>query len=271
MALSEEEKKIAKAYNIGYLMSTYEPRLLADIIRRNPTNEFVKSMQIGRDHQEFSANIPRKDYSPAFKNGFYNGRTLAEHNPQLINKIMNSKGINKDYKKGLESARKEYAIKGIQQKINQEPKAPVKEQAKDKDYQKGFNIGYRLSENYASVIGHAQRLNDKYATFLQGMQSGIKQYDHDLSLAKEKDGVERLFPDDLTANKFEDAVVRDAAIRLSDISNSQMRSIEHQQKFDNVPVPKWLKENPYKSTDGRSPDKGKDKGKNIEPHLPGED
>jgi hypothetical protein len=57
MALTDDDKKLARAYNVGYLLSTYEPRLLDKIVKDNPKNEFVKAMQVGRDHREFHANI----------------------------------------------------------------------------------------------------------------------------------------------------------------------------------------------------------------------
>ncbi|MXV16905.1 hypothetical protein [Hufsiella ginkgonis] len=127
MALTEEEKKIARAYNIGYTLSNYEPRLLNKIIKDNPKNDFVRAMQVGRDHQEFHANIPRKDYTREFKNGFYNGRTLAEHDPSMINRLVMTKYLNKDYKKGLEAAQTEYAIKSIQEKMKEGSKSTDKD------------------------------------------------------------------------------------------------------------------------------------------------
>jgi hypothetical protein len=178
-------------------------------------------MAIGRDHHEFHANIPRKDYSREFKNGFYNGRTLAEHNPELITQLISDKGGNKDYKKGLESARKEYQIKGIHQKMSHEQQTKVNVLKADDNYKKGFNIGYKLAQGYGKVLTHAQKSSEKYAAFALGLQLGVKQYELDITAAKEKSA---------------------------------------------IPVPKWLKDDPYKPNNGHGIEKSKDKG--IEPNLP---
>jgi|GEM_PF-6464348 len=54
MATSEEEKRIAKAYNVGTMLSTYEPKLLVQIIKTSKDNEFVKTMAVAKDHNDLS-------------------------------------------------------------------------------------------------------------------------------------------------------------------------------------------------------------------------
>lgn len=120
MALTEQEKKTMKAYNIGYTLSIYEPKLLDNIIRNNPDNEFVRAMQTGRDHHEFHAGIPRKDHTRDFKNGYYNGRTLAEFSPEVMDRMLKSDGVSKDFKNGLTAAKTEFSIKEIKAKAAQE-------------------------------------------------------------------------------------------------------------------------------------------------------
>jgi hypothetical protein len=259
MRLTNEEKKLARAYNIGYTLSTYEPRLLDKFIKSNPNNEFVKAMQVGRDHQEFHAGIPRKDYNREFKNGFYNGRTLAEHDPAMIDRLVETKGLNQDYKKGLESARKEYSIRSIQQKVNEEPKAPAKELRHDESFQKGFNTGYRFAGRQAFIIDYSKNANERYGRYLDGMKAGKAQYDHDLSKLKEKDPEATIFKDGPKTSIYVDALADHKIMAMDDISGKQHKLVERKEAFQDVPIPKWLQKKEPDKAD-RPSQKNRDKG-----------
>jgi hypothetical protein len=128
---TEEEKKIARAYNIGAILSTYEPKLLEQIIKHNKSNEFVKTMEVARDHQEFERGIPRKDFTREYKNGFNNARALSQHDPQLLNKLINSKDQNRDFVSGLEAGKKEYKIKQTMQRLKQEREQKQRDMNRD--------------------------------------------------------------------------------------------------------------------------------------------
>ena len=245
MALTDEEKKLARAYNVGYLMSTYEPRLLETIIKQNPKNEFVKGMQVGRDHREFNANIPGK-YSREFKNGFFNGRTLAEHQPGMIERLTKSKGLNKDYKAGLESARKEYEVLSIQKKMNKEPKVPSKDLRRDESYQRGFNVGYRFAEKQAFVIEYSKTAHERYGKYLDGMKAGVEQYNHDIEKLKVKNPDAKIFSNDPSKSQYEDALLDHKIMAMDDVSRGQHKLVDRKESFD-TPAPKWL--------DERTPDK----------------
>jgi hypothetical protein len=240
MAVTDEEKRLARAYNIGYTLSSYEPRLLDKMIKSNPNNEFVKAMQVGRDHHQFHAGIPRKDLNREFKNGYYNGRTLAEHDPEMINRLKGTKGINKNYKNGLEAAQKEYAIRSIQQKINEEPKVPAKELRRDESFQKGFNIGYRFAGRTPMVINYSKHANERYGKYLDGMQAGKAQYDHDLGKLREKNPNAQIFKDDPQTSVFVNELTDHKIIAMDEISGKQHKVIERRDSFQNVPAPKWL-------------------------------
>lgn len=263
MILTEDEKKIAKAYNIGYILSVHEPRLLDQIIRRNPNNDFVKSMRIGRDHREFYANIPRKDYSPDFKNGFYNGRSLAEHNPELVERLLKSKGVSKDYKRGIESAKKEFAIRSIQQKMNQEPKTPSHELRHDEHFQKGFNIGYRLGGDKPFLLNYLKNANEKYSKYLEGMQLGQEQHNYDLAKLREKDPEATLYPNDTVNSAYVQAIIEHKISTLDEVSQKQNNILHQKNTFDDVPTPKWLEK---KTSDKvrKEPEKDKAKNKDID-------
>ena len=114
MATTEEEKKIARAYNVGMILSTYEPRLLEKIIKSSKDNEFVKVMAIAKEHDEFLKNIPKKEFSNEYKNGFNNARFLAEHEPELLDNIIVTKNAHNDFINGLKAGKKEYQIKELQ-------------------------------------------------------------------------------------------------------------------------------------------------------------
>src|SRR5258708_7118885 len=117
---TEEEKREIRAYNIGYTLSAYEPKLLEQIIKSNKNSEFVKTMAVAKEQQEFDRGIPRKDFTREYKNGFHNARALSEHNPQLLDKMINSKDHNKDFVKGLEAGKKEYKVRQTMQRLKQE-------------------------------------------------------------------------------------------------------------------------------------------------------
>lgn len=117
---TDEEKRLIRAYNIGYQLSAHEPRLLEQIIRNNKDNEFVKIMDVARDHQEFERGIPRKDFTREYKNGFKNARALSEHEPQLLDKMIATKNLNQDFVRGLEAGKKEYKIKETMNRMKKE-------------------------------------------------------------------------------------------------------------------------------------------------------
>jgi len=258
MAVSEEEKRLARAYNMGYLINTYEPRLMQEIIKHNPKNEFVKAMQVGRDQQEFDVGIPRKDQSLQFKNGYSNGRTLAEHKPETLQRILQSKGLNKDYVRGLSSALQEYKIRDIQKRMNQEPKAPKQDLRQDVSFKRGFNTGYR-SPDMAVMVGHSKLLNEKYTKYLDGMKAGIEQHNHDLAKLREKDPEARLFPDDPQTAEHVNSIADHKIIVLDDISSKQGRIINMKETFSDVPPPKWMQEKEPANDQG---DNAKEKSKN---------
>lgn len=250
MILTEAERRMFKAYNIGYLLSQHEPALIDKIIKGNPKSDFVKMMAVGRDHHHFNANIPRKDHSPQFRNGFHNGRTLAEHQPGMIERLIDGKGFHKDYKRGLEAAQKEYEIGLIGKKLNEMPKVPAKHLRKDEQFQKGFNVGYRLSENHSYVFDAAQSVNEQYTKFLDGINSGRKQYAFDLAHLQEKEPGAKLFPDDRHANRLERVVHEHKANAIRDVKNKQIEGMERTDGFENVNLPKWLqKRQPGKNSD----------------------
>lgn len=261
MAVTEEERRIAKLYSLGYTLSAYAPRIMESIIKHNPKNEYAKIMQIGRDHYQFNANIPRKDYSREFKNGFHNGRSVVEHSPGLFDNLMRSKSLSKDYKKGLEAAKTEWEVANIQQRIKQEPKAPEKDLRTDETFLKGFNVGYRLAEGYNASLNHASRMNDKYAKFTEGIKAGQKQYEFDLVQLKEKNPNARLFPDDPHTSHYVDALKSHKVRELNDISESQLRAIDQSDSFKDVGDPPWLQK---KGQDKANQQPAKTKSKDID-------
>jgi hypothetical protein len=261
MSLTVDEKRTARAYNIGYLMSVYEPQLLENIIKRNPNNEFIKAMQLGRDYNEFHTNVPRKDYNREFKNGFYNGRALVENSPEIIERLITTKGLNKDYKKGLESAKKEFTIQSIYKKMNEQPKAPKEDLRNDANFKKGFNVGYLLADEYGSTLNHAKSMNEKYSKFIDGVTAGKEQYNFDLAEIQEKDPKGRVFSEDAKRTTYESATIESKVGELGDISSDQLRAIERQKGFENAPAPKWLQK---KSQEKESKTPQKQKGKDID-------
>jgi hypothetical protein len=131
--MATEEERIIRAYNIGYQLSAHEPKLLDQIIKNNKNNEFVKTMMVAKDHQEFNRGIPKKEFTREYKNGVHNARTLSEHEPELLDKIIASKETNKDFKKGLEAGKKEYKIRQTMQRMKQEREhGQQKENERDK-------------------------------------------------------------------------------------------------------------------------------------------
>jgi len=137
MATTEEEKNIARAYNVGAILSTYEPKLLEQIIKNNKNNEFVKTMAIAKDHHEFNVGIPKKEFTQEFKNGVKNARTLSEHEPDLLDKMIASNETNKDFKKGLEAGKKEYKIRQTMQRMKTE-----REQGQQKENERDKGMEY---------------------------------------------------------------------------------------------------------------------------------
>lgn len=117
---TEEEKRIARDYNIGYTLSQYEPKLLEKIIAGNKTNEFVKTMAIAKDHHEFNVGIPKKEFNRQYKNGYQNARALAQNEPDLLDRLIASNDKNGDFRKGLEAGKKEYQIRDTMQRMKAE-------------------------------------------------------------------------------------------------------------------------------------------------------
>lgn len=116
----DEEAKIIRAYNSGYTLSTYEPKLLDQIIKQNENNEFVKVMKNAREQQEFETAIPKKDLSPEYKNGFRSAPSLSEQEPKVFDQLVNSNETDKDFKQGLSAGRKEHKIRQTMERIKQE-------------------------------------------------------------------------------------------------------------------------------------------------------
>jgi len=261
MAVSEEEKRIAKLYSLGYTLSAYAPRAMESLIKHNPDNEQVKIMKIGRDHHQFNANIPRKEYSTEYRNGFFNGRTVIEHTPGLYDSLMRSKSHSKDYKKGLEAAKTEWEILSIQTKMREEPKAPARDLKNDDTYLKGFNTGYRLAEGYGGTLTQAARMGDQYAKFTEGLKAGREQYQFDLKELREKSPDARLFPDDPQTSHYVEALMKHKATELNNISESQLKAIERNDGFKDVQPPKWLQK---KTEDKATPQPDKKRDKDID-------
>ncbi|MFD1258118.1 hypothetical protein ACFQ3S_15020 [Mucilaginibacter terrae] len=138
MAISEEEKRIARAYNAGYVLSAYEPKLLEQIIRNNKNNEFVKVMDTAREHQEFHRGIPKKEFTQAYKNGYRNAQALCQHEPELLERMLNSQGMGKDYTDGLNAGKKEYKIRQSMSRMKQERD---QQQERDRGLDKNMDMG----------------------------------------------------------------------------------------------------------------------------------
>ena len=185
---TEEEKQIARAYNIGYALSAYEPRLLDQFIRQNKDNGFVKAMAVARDHQEFNRGIPRKDFTKEYKNGFHNAKTLIENNPNFFDQLINAKDTNSDLKRGLKAGRNEYEILKTVAKVREQPK--LSQRKTKEDFQKGFNTGYTLSRDYGDTLKFVIEGQKKYGAFVEGLDAGQKQYNKekhpDISLDKKE-------------------------------------------------------------------------------------
>jgi len=49
---TEEEIKLAKAFNIGYVLSQHEPKILDKIIESNKDNEIIQMIAAGKRQQE---------------------------------------------------------------------------------------------------------------------------------------------------------------------------------------------------------------------------
>ncbi|OOQ62186.1 hypothetical protein [Mucilaginibacter pedocola] len=136
MAASEEEKRIARAYNVGTILSIYEPKLLEQIIRNNKNNAFVRTMAIAKDHNEFSQGIPRKDFNTEYKNGFNNAHALSKQDPKLLDKMLSSKELHNDFKRGLADGKHEYKIRESMNRMKEE------REAKQRNIDKDYGIGY---------------------------------------------------------------------------------------------------------------------------------
>lgn len=141
MAISEEEKRIIRAYNTGYTLSAYEPKLLEQIIKNNKNNEFVKVMDTARQHQEFHRGIPKKEFTRDYKNGYYNSQTLSQHEPELLDRMIASKNMGKDYTEGMKAGKQEYKIRQSMEGMKQErEQQQQRERGVDKNLDRGMDI-----------------------------------------------------------------------------------------------------------------------------------
>lgn len=138
MAISEEEKRIARAYNVGYVLSAYEPKLLEQIIKNNKNNEFVKIMDTAREHQEFHRGIPKKEFTQDYKNGYYNAHSLSQHEPELLDRMISSKSMGKDYTEGLTAGKKEYKIRQSMTRMRDERE---QQQQRERGMDKNMDMG----------------------------------------------------------------------------------------------------------------------------------
>lgn len=261
MALTEYEKRLARAYNIGTLLSMYEPRLLESIIRHNPGNEFVQLMQIGKDHREFNLNIPRKDYTSRFKNGVFNGRMLAQSDPKALEKVIKAKGVGQEYRKGLQYALQEHSMGDIKRRMKDTEKVATL-QKKDATFQKGFNVGYRLGKGFQSVVKEAAKGSSDYASYTTGLQAGLDQYNYDIAILRNKDRNAQIFPETNSLPQKERQKISDTVNRIYDVVDSQDKALRSQIGFDKPNLPDWLIRNAPSANHPES-----DKHKNAERNL----
>jgi len=264
MAINEDEKRIARAYNIGYLLAKYEPELLSQLAKNNKRNEFVKVMSTARDHYDFNNNEKRKDFTPEYKNGFYNAKSLIENNPKLLDRLIATKGFNKDYLGGMEAGKKEYELRKATEKVKNEPK-PVATEYKP-DYLRGFNVGYQLSSRHGDVLKLAIDTQRRWSPYIQGIQAGQKHYYDDLNQGYLKDG-KSVNGSQTDKNAINDSA-REKAIGLKENAerkfeelNAEDRSFsdgkEHKEnELFNDFMPSWLRDDFRTDT---SLDTGKDK------------
>ena len=134
MMASEEETRLIRAYNAGYILSTYEPELLESIIRNNGNNDFVKTMAVAKEHHEFDVGIPKNENNRNYKNGFHNARAIGEQNPELLDAMLGNKDLDKDFRNGLAAGKKEIKVRQTMQRIKQERE----QQNRDMDRDKGI-------------------------------------------------------------------------------------------------------------------------------------
>jgi hypothetical protein len=235
------------------------------IIKNNPKNEFVKAMQTGRDHHHFNVNIPRKDYSQEFKNGFFNGRTLAEHDPKMIDNLLSGKGLHKDYKKGIEAAKKEHEILSIQERLKKEPKTPDKELRNDENYTKGFNVGYRLGGDRPFLSDYLKGANKRYGKYLDGMKLGQEQHHYDLDKLRQKEPDATLFPDDPKSSVFARALTEHKTMTMNEVAQRQYNTLNAKETLHELKTPEWLaKKAISKEKDHPKMDKPKGNNKSID-------
>jgi hypothetical protein len=87
-----------------------------------------------KDHHEFNINLPKKQFTREYKNGFHNARSLSEHDPQLLDKMIASKDLNKDFVKGMEAGKKEYKVRQTMERMKQERELRERDRSIDRDY-----------------------------------------------------------------------------------------------------------------------------------------
>lgn len=93
-------------------------------------------MAVAKEHHELASGIPKKELNTNYKNGFRNARSLAEYEPELLDKLISSKDLDKDFIKGLAAGKKEYKVWQTMQRMKQERE----NRAIDKERDKGIEL-----------------------------------------------------------------------------------------------------------------------------------
>lgn len=267
---SEEEQRIARAYNAGHTLALYEPKLLEAIIKSNRNNEFVKIMSAAKDHQEFYQNIPRKDFTREYKNGFRNARALVENDPKLLDQLLSTEKLPEDYLKGLEAGKAEFQLKQVRDKVKNEPK-PVPPEHKP-DFTRGFNDGYRLSVNHTEIVNYAVDTQKRWSPYIKGLQAGQQQYAKEVEAGLTKKDVAAI---DVNSPEISDETynkIRNKVEGLKENSEGKLDYLENTEGQDTTAVvsgkneistfslPSWLTDIPLKD-EPNDPNLDNDKNK----------
>lgn len=270
---SEEEKRIARAYNAGHVLAMYEPKLLEKIVKSNKENEFVKIMGAAKDHQEFYQNIPRNDFTREYKNGFSNAKALIENDPRLLDQLLSTKKLPNDYLKGLEAGKMQHHFSQVKDKVKNEPKPVQKEQKRD--FARGFNDGYRLSVNHIEIINHAVDTQKRWSPYIRGLQAGQQQYTKEVEAGLTKKDVAAI---DVNNPQISDEAygrIRNKVEGLKENSEMKLNILNEPEspgtqkdvagaEKSTAPLPGWLKNDRFSKTTDEM-DKKMDKGKDVEP------
>ncbi|HVW96118.1 MAG TPA: hypothetical protein VHA56_09140 [Mucilaginibacter sp.] len=271
--VSEEEQRILRAYNAGHVLAMYEPKILESIIKSNRNNEFVRIMRAAKDHQEFYQNIPRKDFTREYKNGFSNARAIIENDPKLLDQLLSTKKLHKDYLRGLEAGKAEYHLKKIRDRVKNQIK-PVSAEYKP-DFTRGFNDGYRLSVNHIEIVNFAIDAQKRWSPYIRGLQAGQQQYAKEVEAELTKKDIAAI---DVNNPEISDEAynkIRNKVEGLKENSEGKLDYLEASERRDiakdaedtdkpTKPLPGWLKNDRFGGTDAQ-PDIPKNKDRNIEP------